>query len=274
MYTYPESMTVVARYLLPELHESACCLHCRQKLHIVNPVAIHRLCGIVLCESCFSKALIDYHSSPLVGRAPPFCPSCHHSLTEENLNLTFPPLRYAVEDSLSHLTSQRWQEELERQQAQQAQNFSNSYGFGQVYEPVLFGGRNAVGEEFMVLPDGTAVRAHPTLQPLHYAQLEQKIKDLEKYATEGFDEVRRWRDEKDSYWTGKVGNNDTPPWYRDNNGYQNQGQNNWQGNKGKGKHGRKGNHNNHNKNNNQNQNQNPWGRKYKRLDHAQSSMML
>src|SRR5450432_4344368 len=68
MYTYPESMTVVARYLLPELDESACCLHCRQKLHIVNPVAVHRLCGIVLCESCFSKALIDYHSSPLVGR--------------------------------------------------------------------------------------------------------------------------------------------------------------------------------------------------------------
>jgi hypothetical protein len=51
-------MIVGARYLLLELDEVACCLHCPGKLHLVNPVAVHRLCGIVLCGDCFAKGLI------------------------------------------------------------------------------------------------------------------------------------------------------------------------------------------------------------------------
>jgi hypothetical protein len=265
MYTYPESMTVVARYLLPELDESACCLHCRQKLHIVNPVAVHRLCGIVLCESCFSQALIDYHSSPLVGRAPPCCPSCHHSLTEENLNLALPPLRYAVEDVLSHLNSQRWRQELQSQPLQQAQSFSNSYGFGQVYEPVLFGGKNAVGEEFVVLPDGTAVRANPSAQPVHYVQLEQKVQDMSGDIAKIFtalNEIKRWTDERDSSTADRGGNNSVPPWYQDKSGQPNQDKGKWQrpGNKDKGRWGGKRN-DSYNNNGSQTQGRRLWSRR-------------
>ena len=252
MYLYPESMTVVARYLLPELDGAACCLHCREKLHVVNPVAIHRLCGIVLCESCFSKALIDYHSSPLVGRTPPCCPSCHHSLTEENLNLTLPPLRYAVGDSLSLLPSQKWRQELERQlaeQAEQAQNFSTPQRFGQVYEPILFGGKNAIGEEFMVLPDGTAVRAQPAPQPIHYQHLQQEVKDLGDMMKQEAGESRQWREEQEDYLANQGGNNKygNVPWY-----HQNQHQINFHGGRRNGR----GRYNNqHNKRNNQQQQQ-------------------
>jgi hypothetical protein len=126
----------------------------------------HRLCGIVLCESCFSTALVDYHSSPLVGRTPPCCPSCHHSLIEENLNLALPSLRGAVRDSLSFLPSQTWRPEPERQQAPQVLDFSTPQGFGHVYEPILFGGKNAIGEEFMIFPDG-ARRASSTRAPAY-----------------------------------------------------------------------------------------------------------
>jgi hypothetical protein len=226
MYLYPESMTVVARYLLPELDEAACCLHCREKLHVVNPVAIHRLCGIVLCESCFSNALIDYHSSPLVGRTPPCCPSCHHSLTEENLNLTLPPLRYAVRDSLSLLPSQIWRQELERQQAQQVLDFSTPQGFGHVYEPILFGGKNAIGEEFVILPDGAAVRAQPASQPIQYQQMQQELKDLREIMRQEAGESRQWREEQENYLASWCSNNKNgnAPWYD-----QNQHQNHFQG---------------------------------------------
>jgi hypothetical protein len=266
MYTYPESITVVARYLLPELGESACCLHCRQKLHIVNPVAIHRLCGIVLCESCFSNALIDYHSSPLVGCVPPCCPSCHHSLTEENLNLALPPLRYAIEDPLSQLNSQRWRQELQSQQLQelqQAQSFSNSYGFGHVYEPILFGGKNSVGEEFMVLPDGTAVRANP--RPVHYVQLEQQVQNISNDVGKIFatlDEINRRTDDRNSSMADGGGNNAMPPWYQDKSGQLNPGKDNWQtkGNRSKAKWAGKRSDGN-NKNRRQNHNQKQWWRR-------------
>ena len=278
MYLYPESMTVVARYLLPELDEAACCLHCQGKLHIVNPVAIHRLCGIVLCGDCFSKALIDYHSSPLVGRAPPTCPSCHHSLTEENLNLTLPPLRYTVRDSLSFLTCQRWRQELERLQIQQAQaqNSSQPYGFGQVYEPVLFGGKNSFGEEFSVLADGTAVRACPTPQPIHWEQVRQTMQEMAaqiEINNKRLDEQGQWQQDRDSYWATRGGNFGTAPWQRNNNGWQNQSQtqsqnqnqnqnqnhsqnqnqNQGQRNKGKGKYNRKNQQQNKQQGGNQNQ---------------------
>ena len=226
MYLYPESMTVVARYLLPELNEAACCLHCREKLHVVNPVAIHRLCGIVLCESCFSEALIDYHSSPLVGRTPPCCPSCHHSLIEENLNLTLPPLRYAIRDSLSLLPGQTWRQELETQQAQQVLDFSTPQGFGHVYEPILFGGKNTIGEEFVILPDGAAVRAQPASQPIQYQQLQQELKDLREIMRQEAGESRQWREEQEKYLASWCSNNKNGNalWYD-----QNQHQNHFQG---------------------------------------------
>jgi len=256
MYLYPESMTVVARYLLPELDEAACCLHCREKLHVVNPVAIHRLCGIVLCESCFSRALIDYHSSPLVGRTPPCCPSCHHSLTEENLNLAFPPLRYAVRDSLSLLPSLKWRQELERQQAEQVQNFSTPQGFGQIYEPILFGGKNAIGEEFMVLPDGTAVRAQPAPQPIHYQHLQQEVKDLGDMMKQEAGESRQWWEEQEKNLANWGGNNKNGyvPWYQ-----QNQHQRNFHRAR---RNGRSRNNNQHKKGHNhqQQQQQNSQGR--------------
>lgn len=254
MYLYPESMTVVARYLLPELDEAACCLHCREKLHVVNPVAIHRLCGIVLCESCFSNALIDYHSSPLVGRTPPCCPSCHHSLIEENLNLTLPPLRYAVRDSLSLLPSQAWRQELEKQQVQQAPNFSTPQGFGHVYEPILFGGKNAIGEEFMVLPDGTAVRAQPAPQPIDYHHLRQEVKDLGDMMRQEAGESRQWREEQENYLANRGGNNKNGDalWYE-----QNQHQNHFQGGR---RNDRSRNNKQHSKHHNQQHQQNNQGR--------------